>query len=549
MSPAVMANRRAAVEAWVVQQGYSSAESLAELDSPQSRAVEFMVESMGLDVPTESTSDESIAWMERYVLVVFYYSLRGEQWLDQSNFLEAANTCCLWNVILRTRTNDFYEQGASCDETSQRIKKIQFFGIGLAGSLPSELGLLAELESFIFYREIFLVESLPDTLQNLKKLNSIEFSGSSISGSLPSWIDQWTSMTFLSLSANDIGGSLPDSLASLTDLRVFAVDDNTMTGDLSVLEGLTKLTGLYIDSNGFTGTVDDTFLQDLSNLQILDASGNLLEGTVPVHLMGLPSLTILDIHDNQLTEFPDSIPANGSLSFLAFYDNPITGSFPTKTIGNLTELDHLDLTSTGFTGGMPSEIGELSKLTYLFMAGTNFTAGSIPEEYQGLTNLVDLSLKRSGRTGLLPTWLKDLDRLVLLDLDFNEFTGKIPSEIGNMVSLEFLFLNRNQLEGNVPTELGFVSSLQALLLDGNPRLTGNLSLLCEELVNLDRDFVRSDCGAVNTTIICSCCTCCDPNNTTDCDYGDELAQYDPNWQDNFDRGDYYLLYDGNITRF
>jgi hypothetical protein len=126
MSPAVMADRKAAVEAWIVQEGYSSAESLAQSDSPQSRAVEFMVKSMGLDVPTESTSDKSIAWMERYVLVVFYYSLRGEQWMDQSNFLDAENSCCIWNVGLLTLANEYYEQGAFCDETFLRIKKIQF---------------------------------------------------------------------------------------------------------------------------------------------------------------------------------------------------------------------------------------------------------------------------------------------------------------------------------------------------------------------------------------------------------------------------------------
>ncbi len=273
-------------------------------------------------------------------------------------------------------------------------------GTGLSGSLPSELGFLADLEVVVFFIETGLVGSLPDTLQNLKQLSFIEFSGSSITGSLPSWIDQWTSMTYLRMSSNHIRGSLPDSLASLTDLLLLAVDDNTMSGDLSVLESLTKLTGLYIDSNEFTGTMDSTFLQNLSDLQIFDVSGNLLEGAVPVHLMGLPSFTTLDIHGNKLSEFADSIPANASLSFLALYDNPITGSFPTKTIRNLAELSHLDLTSTQFNGGMPSEIGELTKLTYLFMAGVNFTSGSIPDEFKNLTSLVDLSLKRSERTGV-----------------------------------------------------------------------------------------------------------------------------------------------------
>lgn len=237
-------------------------------------------------------------------------------------------------------------------------------------------------------------------MQNLKKLNTVELWGSSISGTIPNWIDQWSSITWLRFSENNLSGSLPHSLSSLTDLVVLAVDDNIMTGDLSQVEGLSKLTGLYLDSNEFTGTLDSTFLEKLSNLRVLDASGNKLSGTVPTHLMGLSSFEIMDLHSNQLTEFPDVIPANGSLSFLAIYDNPITGSFPTTTVRNLAKLDHLDLTKTHFTGNMPSEIGELTKLTYLFMAGTNFTSGSIPVEFQKLTNLVDLSLKGSGRRGV-----------------------------------------------------------------------------------------------------------------------------------------------------
>ena len=126
MSPAGMAERKAAVEGWILQQGYSSAESLAQSDSPQSRAVEFMVKSMGLNVPTESTSDESIAWMERYVLVVFYYSLRGEQWMYRSNFLEAENSCCDWNGLLQVSEDTLFELGTFCDNASLRIKKIQF---------------------------------------------------------------------------------------------------------------------------------------------------------------------------------------------------------------------------------------------------------------------------------------------------------------------------------------------------------------------------------------------------------------------------------------
>ena len=85
-------------------------------------------------------------------------------------------------------------------------------------------------------------------------------------------------------------------------------------------------------------------------------------------------------------------------------------------------------------------------------------------------------------------------------------------------------------------------------------MTGNLTTLCDEALGLavNPDYVRADCAgintATNTSIVCPCCVCCDPNNATDCDFGDELAQYDPNWQTGFNRDGLYVLYNNNITR-
>jgi Leucine-rich repeat (LRR) protein len=135
-------------------------------------------------------------------------------------------------------------------------------------------------------------------------------------------------------------------------------------------------------------------------MKVLDISDDNLAGQVPVHLIGLTTLQTMDINGNNLTQFPDSIPANGTIDFLAVYDNPTTGLFPSNTIRNLKVSDHLDLTSTEFTGGMPTVLGDMRKLSYLFLADTCYNAGPIPDEYQHLTNLLDLSLKHSGRAGV-----------------------------------------------------------------------------------------------------------------------------------------------------
>lgn len=274
-------------------------------------------------------------------------------------------------------------------------------GNKLDGSLPSELALLTDITTLVFFGESALVGSLPDSLQNLSQMTFFDASGSQLSGTIPSWIGQWSSLKLLSFTANRITSSLPTALASLTSLTALSIDSNAITGNLSVLESLTNLQSLYLEDNSFSGTINSDFLQNLSNLKNLDISGNNLAGQVPVHLMGLTTLQIMDLNGNQLTTFPDTIPAtNGTISFLAVHNNPLVGTFPNTTILNLAQLSHLDLTSTQFTGDMPTELGALSQLNYLFMAATTFNNGSIPDEYQSLTNLMDLSLKYSRRTGV-----------------------------------------------------------------------------------------------------------------------------------------------------
>jgi hypothetical protein len=63
-----------------------------------------------------------------------------------------------------------------------------------------------------------------------------------------------------------------------------------------------------------------------------------------------------------------------------------------------------------------------------------------------------------------------------------------------------------------------------------------MSFLCQTLDNGYNFLARADCGGENQTQLkCSCCYCCDPTNQTDCNFGEELAQYDPTWQSLYQR--------------
>jgi hypothetical protein len=92
-----------------------------------------------------------------------------------------------------------------------------------------------------------------------------------------------------------------------------------------------------------------------------------------------------------------------------------------------------------------------------------------------------------------------------------------------------------------------------LILNDNKDLKGDISPLCQALDTGNEFFIRADCrrddddddnGNNKTQLICSCCYCCDPANKTDCNYGAELAQYDPTWQTLYNR-ESYLFTDPN----
>ena len=336
----------------------------------------------------------------------------------------------------------------------------------LVGSIPSEYGNLSNMIQFDLQGSTFTGSTIPDSFQSMTNLNYFNIIACGLEGTIPEWIHKWTSLTALGLTENNFIGSIPTTIAKLTDLTELALDDNFLTGDLTALVDLTNLQTLYVEHNAFTQSLDETFLNKFIQLEELDISDNKFSGAVPVHLMGLESLVVMDVNDNQLTVFPDAIHPDTKLIFLAMHKNQISTTTTTTTLfpatfSHLTNLRHLDITSTNFGGEMPIVLGTLTDLRYLFLADTNFDTGPIPESYSNLTNLRDLSLKKSNRNGPIPTWMATtFDDLYLMDLDNNELTGTIPVEIFEMRNLRYLLLNRNDLQGTIPIELASATKLR-----------------------------------------------------------------------------------------
>mmetsp|Transcript_1228 Transcript_1228/g.1654 ORF Transcript_1228/g.1654 Transcript_1228/m.1654 type:complete len:506 (-) Transcript_1228:227-1744(-) len=430
---------------------------------------------------------------------------------------------------------------------TKKISAIQFSHNLLKGNLPTEMALLTDLKWLSLLGNA-ITGQIPTEFAALD-LVFLDMGHNRLSGEFPQAILSQERLEVLALSNNNIGGSIPSALSELTRLSIFAVDDNLMTNSLAPLNSLTNLQRVYAEDNGFSDTITSTFLNNHPGLEHLDISNNRLQGTVPVHFFEYVNMTILDLHGNELTALPTSIPVQNKLALLSLQRNGFSGQLP-STIENLQALTHLDVTSNSFTGTMPTFLGDMITLDYLFLGDTEFSAGPIPDNYSNLINLKDLSLKSSSRTGTIPTWIGNLDRLKLLDLDSNRLKGPIPTEIGDMAAISIILLNRNNLSGTIPTELGDARfSLSVVAFDHN-NLSGDVTSICQEIGRTS--YFSTDC-LDNSPVNCTCCTgCCDPANA-EChaDRGDLLGQFDPIWEAGYVRSEYgfyhYGITDDNST--
>ncbi|KAK7246781.1 hypothetical protein RIF29_41651 [Crotalaria pallida] len=139
-------------------------------------------------------------------------------------------------------------------------------------------------------------------------------------------------------------------------------------------------------------------------------------------------------------------PNNVLQSWDATRVNPCTWFHVTCNSDN--SVTRVDLGNADLSGQLVSQLGQLSNLQYLELYSNNIT-GKIPDEIGKLTSLVSL------------------------DLYLNKLTGPIPSTLGKLQKLRFLRLNNNALSGGIPMSLTAVSSLQILDLSNN-HLTGEI---------------------------------------------------------------------------
>jgi hypothetical protein len=219
----------------------------------------------------------SLAPLECSVWQQLYIATNGEQW---AACREKQADPCACKV-----SEGAVDVEVTCD--SGHITRLNMNGNQMEGTLPVDLGMLAELAYF-------------------------SVSGNLLQGTLPPELGQLNKLTVLCAAGNEISGELPGNFTQLRVLETLALKMNVLTGSLpaewtSENQALAALAMLDVSSNRLSGSLPND-IDQLAALQRLDMTANLCNGTIPNAIARLAKLTSLNLGDNGFAGTVPNLP-------------------------------------------------------------------------------------------------------------------------------------------------------------------------------------------------------------------------------------------------
>ncbi|XP_061984088.1 receptor-like protein 50 [Populus nigra] len=437
------------------------------------------------------------------------------------------------------------------------LPKLQYIDLSenllLSGQFP-EFSMNSSIQ-YLSLKNTNFSGNIPLSISNLKSLNYLDLSRCKFYGVIPPSLANLTQLENLDLSFNSFNGSIPPfQRDGVANLSFISLEHNQLNGILySSIFTLPSLQNLDLSSNQLSGQLDE-FSDASSSLLIIELSNNNLSGSIPRSIFKLPSLIELNLQYNKfsgplklgdfknqrglvflalsgvsvesdnsslayvqlatlylpscnLTEFPDFLKTQNSLTELDLSNNRIQGYVPSwiwKT--TLTTL-YLSRNPVDFPKIPPfvkvnhstpiyNEDGVSSfpmTLKNLGMSSCNIT-GSFPEFIKNQETLLYLDLSDNKLGGQIPKWIWNMslaylnlscnnfdfldqfsnpislpysDTLITLDLHANQLPGSFPKAICNCSQLSLLDMSHNHLRSQIPDCLGKVPTLTVLNLQGN----------------------------------------------------------------------------------
>lgn len=285
-------------------------------------------------------------------------------------------------------------------------------------SIPPELGGLAGLEYLGLWAN--RLTTVPPELGNLTSLLALDLDENRLT-SVPRELGRLANLEVLWLCCNELT-AVPAELGGLSALQILILEDNRLTGLPPGIAASARLAGagssvrrVEVAANGTRGpgegTMDSSFAEfrvsppakpdkwrdrafpdfgetrpsdartgfgAFPSLWFLDLSSNEFSGRVPAELAQLPSLAVLELDGNRLTEVPRGLGGFASLAELDLSSNAFT-TFPAELV-ELAGLESLGLADNAdLAGALPLDMTRLEDLDDLHTTGTGLCAPADPE--------------------------------------------------------------------------------------------------------------------------------------------------------------------------
>ncbi|KAJ3249774.1 hypothetical protein HDU77_007450 [Chytriomyces hyalinus] len=239
-----------------------------------------------------------------------------------------------------------------------------------------------QLKKVVKKKKRLETKALPESITRLTAVEEIELPFCKLTGSIPNGMSALQNLTHLDLSHNSLMGPLPSSFNLLVALESLDLSNNQLSGDFPALPNLNALHVIVIDGNCFTGPIPTVFGPQL---RVLSASRNLFS-FIPAAIGELTNLESLNIEENSFAhEIPAGIWNLTNLTFLLMSNCQLSGSL--AGVGNLLQLEWLDASNNRFSGELPSrEIRSLESLHGLHLIGNQFLGGEILDLTGGIWN-------------------------------------------------------------------------------------------------------------------------------------------------------------------
>ncbi|XVF65230.1 hypothetical protein PTKIN_Ptkin09bG0230800 [Pterospermum kingtungense] len=265
------------------------------------------------------------------------------------------------------------------------------------------------------------------------------------------------------------------------DLSYNLIEDNIFAS----LRTFPNLKSLCVSNNQLKGSIDMKDLGTLTNLEELDMSSNDLNQFVAQkEFKSLRKLKVLNL---------DEIFSNGSIPILlklveafpsvktfSLKGNYINNTMPTHELHMSSNVEQIILDYSFLNNNILQSIGVFTSLKILSLSSSGLK-GSLPDQgWCDLRNLEELDMSRNALEGVLPDCLGqipdelgNLSGIRSLNLSRNNLTGVIPSSFSRLKQIESLDLSYNNLSGTIPIQLVELNSLEVFSVAHN-NLSGTI---------------------------------------------------------------------------